>query len=112
MKPSSFLLLLAAAGIWDNLPEAPDVEEETDIAQVKRLPGDNTYAMHSGPGVGLPPEPPRLNRDRTFDPASVQRALALSPRALASTPPRPLATIRDDGAFDPGDDGKPTGAIR
>lgn len=89
----------------DNLPEAPDVEEETDIAQVKRLPGDNAYAMHSGPSVGLPPDPPR--REKAFDPASIERALALSPRRL-----RPTATIRDDGAFDPGDDGEPTGAIR
>ena len=46
----------------DTLPEAPDVEEETDIAQLKRLPGDNAYAMHSGPSVGLPPAPIRLRR--------------------------------------------------
>ena len=90
----------------DNLPEAPDVEEETDIAQLKRLPGDNTYAMHSGPSVGLPPQPPRIGREKAFDPASIERALALSAR------PRPPATIRDDGAFDPGEDGEPTGATR
>ena len=63
--------------------------------------------MHSSPGMSVPPEPPRFSREKSFDPAGAQRALALSPRG-----PRPPATIRDDGAFDPGDDGEPTGAIR
>ncbi len=78
----------------DTLPEAPDVEEETDIAQLKRLPGDNAYAMHSGPSVGLPPAPIRL-------PGSLSDSPRLS---------RPAATIREDGAFDPGDEGDVTGA--
>ena len=57
-------------------------------------------------GMATPPEPPRIAREKSFDPQSVKRALALSPK------PRPPATIRDDGAFDPGEDDEPTGAIR
>ena len=59
-----------------------------DIAQVKTLPGDNAYAMHSGPSVAVPPAP-----------IATPRSLALAPSF-----PRPPATIRSDGAFDPGDD--------
>ncbi|MFV0281672.1 MAG: extensin family protein [Rhodoblastus sp.] len=91
----------------DNLPDAPEVEEETDIAQTKRLPGDNSYAMNSGPSIGVPPAPPARAASRAFDPASVQRALALTPR-----PPRPAASIRAGSASDPGQDNEPTGAIR
>ena len=79
---------VAPAPRRDDLPDAPEVEEEMDIAQAKTLPGDNSYAMHSGPSMALPPAP-----------IAVNRSLALAPPI-----PRPPATIRDDGAFDPGDD--------
>lgn len=91
----------------DDLPEAPDVEEETDIAQVKTLPGSDMLALRSGPALATPPAPlppmratgaplamhaggATLDRTRTRDP--------LAP------PPRPSASLRDDGAFEPPDD--------
>lgn len=83
---------IAPAPRRDDLPDAPEVEEETDIAQAKTLPGDRSYAMHSGPSGAVPPAPIAMSRE-------TQRALALSPAM-----PRPPATIRSDGAFDPGDD--------
>lgn len=71
----------------DDLPDAPEVEEETDMAQAKTLPGSqNAYAMRGGPSGALPPAPPQR------------------PLAAMSAIPRPPATIRADGAFDPGDD--------
>ena len=69
----------------DDLPDAPDLEEETDTAALKTYPGDGGYAR-SAPSAGVPP-------------------LALAqPRPLAPPGLRPPATIRDDGAYDPGDD--------
>ncbi len=76
----------------DDLPDAPELEEETDIAQTKRLPGDAAYAMHAAPSGGLPPLALQQQHD-------VSRASAF---------PRPPGVIREDGAFDPGSDGDDT----
>ncbi|MDE2363959.1 MAG: extensin family protein [Hyphomicrobiales bacterium] len=79
----------------DNLPEAPDLEEETDSAQLKTYPGRD-YAR-AAPSGAVPPTPP----------------LALGPRNLS--PPREVAgsgIIRADGAFDPDDDSTSTIRMR
>ena len=75
----------------DDLPDAPEIDEETDIAQLKTLPGDNSYAQRSGPTGAVPP-------------------LALAPRNLAAPPGvlRPPGVIRADGAFDPNGDADDT----
>lgn len=71
----------------DNLPDAPEVEEETDIAQTKTLPGADMVALRNGPSFTAPP------------------AVIPNTRALAvAPPPRPSASLREDGAFVPADD--------
>jgi hypothetical protein len=78
----------------DDLPDAPDLEEETDIAQLKTLPGNSSYAAHNAPTGATPPQP------------------LPPPRNLAATPiSRPPATLRSDGAFDPGDDDDATATV-
>lgn len=69
----------------DDLPEAPELEEETDIAQLKTYPGEK-YAR-GAPTAAVPP-----------------MALSQPQRRLEPFDGlRPPGTIRADGAFDPGD---------
>jgi hypothetical protein len=80
----------------DNLPDAPSIEEETDMAQ-SHAPPPSAMALHAGPGpgpvAGLPPAYVDPNRP--------------PPRAYSAMPPAAPAhgSLRDDGAFVP--EGKP-----
>jgi hypothetical protein len=65
----------------DDLPDAPEVEEEIDMAQAPPQ-GSSTYAMHASVPAGLPPEP-------IARPMNLSRANALP------------AHMREDGAFVP-----------
>jgi hypothetical protein len=65
----------------DDLPDAPDLEEDVDMAQAPAR-ASSTYAMHASVPPGLPPEP--ISR----------------PAGLARTPRLP-ARIREDGAYVP-----------
>jgi hypothetical protein len=67
----------------DALPEAPDIDDDLDIAQAGTPPGprDKAYAMHSGPDLALAATTiAQADPKRTPDPAF---------RAAASEPPLP-----------------------
>ena len=89
----------------DGLPEAPEIDEELDVARARKgLPQARTAIAMGRLEPAAPPEATRLpNMTR------ISRAPALAASAGASAPlqlaPRSLATIRDDGAFDPGEVG-------
>lgn len=68
----------------DDLPDAPDLEEETDIARAPPSAAPS-YAMHASVGAGVPPQP-------VARPADYTRA-----RPLTAAPAR----MRPDGAFVP-----------
>jgi len=77
----------------DNLPDAPAIDEDLDVAQGGRPGGMQAMALHEGPGsldAGLPPAPPpRPGAAQTYAPL-----------------PQPQrGSIRDDGAFEP--EGRP-----
>ncbi|MGO9431804.1 extensin-like domain-containing protein [Rhodoblastus sp.] len=101
----------------DNLPEAPEIDDDLDIAQVGAPRGASAYAMHSGPDLALaaatiaaadtsrrvspngPPAPPR--RSAQTGP------MALHAPAAAETPSPPArGAMREDGVFVP--EGAPT----
>ncbi|MFO1115706.1 MAG: extensin family protein [Beijerinckiaceae bacterium] len=69
----------------DDLPDAPDLEEETDIAALKTYPGESRG--RNGISASVPPMALAQPRPRSIDDIL-----------------RPPGTIRGDGAFDPGDD--------
>ena len=77
----------------DDLPDAPEVEEETDMAQLKTYPGEQSYGRASINGATPP------------------LALAQPRNLSAASAPRPPGTIRDDGAFDPGDGDDVTSSV-
>jgi hypothetical protein len=82
----------------DGLPNPPEIDEEVDIAQAGRPPGD-TLASHLGPG----PAPPARIPDAYFAAA----ARVPSARAYAPVPPEPVhGSLRDYGAFVP--EGQPS----
>lgn len=81
----------------DNLPDPPDIEEETDMA---RAPANaaQTYAMHASIPAAVPPQP-------------IARPTGLRERAYTAGPAR----MRGDGAFVPQgnpDDWDVTSSIR
>ena len=69
----------------DDLPDAPEIEEEADIARAP-VNASTAYAMHASVPAELPPAP--ISR-----PTDLSRA-----RPLAATAP---ARMRSDGAFVP-----------
>ena len=71
----------------DDLPDAPEIEEETDMAQSSRAPASSreSYAMHASVPAGIPPQP--ISRPSDFSRA----------RAMSAAPAR----MRSDGAFVP-----------
>jgi Extensin-like protein C-terminus len=72
----------------DNLPEAPSIEDDLDVAQAGTPPGSQALALHSGPGsveAALPPPRPPLQ----------------AARAYVQWPQPQRGSIRDDGAFVP-----------
>jgi hypothetical protein len=83
----------------DNLPDAPDIEEELDVAQSM---GRGALAMH-GLDASVPAAPMPMGRV----PMSTRRLSAIAPPTNLR-PPMALgqnrATIRDDGVYDPGED--------
>jgi hypothetical protein len=113
----------------DNLPEAPDIDDDLDIAQVGVPSGGGAYASRSGPDLALaaatiaaaaparrtdapspaprtaenaPPAPPRR--------PAASGPLALHAPAVAPTPPPPPEPVRgrmrEDGVFVP--EGQPS----
>jgi hypothetical protein len=99
----------------DNLPDAPDIDDDLDIAQAG-VPNVGAYAVHSGPDLALaastiqaaaparhndppPPAPPR--RTAVTGPASGPLALH-APAGLETPPPSPArGRMREDGVFVP-----------
>ena len=73
----------------DDLPDAPDIEEETDMARAPAR-GSTSYAMTPSVPAGLPPEPVARPTGR------------VGSRPVAAAPAR----IRSDGAFVP--EGEPS----
>ncbi|MDE2577474.1 MAG: extensin family protein [Hyphomicrobiales bacterium] len=101
LPPATVVAPPSAAPPRDNLPDPPEVEEETDIAQAKTLPGQNAYALHNAPDFGAPPQPLR-------SPARIESAA----RVGGPMPLRTQGALRPDGAFVPPDDiGDETSAI-
>ena len=90
----------------DGLPDAPPIDEELDVARLHRItPQTSQRAMALGSlDVGAPPDPTRLGNA-----SRLNRAPPLSSSRLPDAPiqlgPRTQASIRDDGAFDPGEIG-------
>ena len=76
----------------DDLPDAPEVEEETDIAQIKTRPGDPA-ASRGALALATPPAPPQT-------------------RALAIAPARRPGHLREDGAFVPPDEDDVVATLR
>ncbi len=89
----------------DGLPEAPELEEELDVARANRnLPPQARTAMALGRlDVASPPDSTRVpNMTRITRAPSLSTSAGVKPLQLL---PRSVATIRDDGAFDPGEIG-------
>ncbi len=90
----------------DGLPDPPQLDEELDVAKLRRItPQNSQRAMALGSlDVGAPPDPTRLGNA-----SRINRAPPLAPPRPSGSPlllgPRTAATIRDDGAFDPGEIG-------
>ncbi len=96
----------------DNLPEAPEIDDDLDIAQAGPPRGAASYAMHTAPDLSLAAatiaaaDPAR----RPGAPTSPGRPMGAGPAALhapaapeafvAQSPPR-RGTMRDDGVFEP-----------
>ena len=98
----------------DNLPEAPEIDDDLDIAQAGAPRGATSYAMHSGPEMALaaaslgatdiarrnvaaaPPEPPR--RPNALGPIALH-----APAAIETAPPPPprRRRMREDGSVEP-----------
>jgi hypothetical protein len=105
-KPTPQPQLLPAPGRDDGLPAAPELDEELDVARVhKGLPPSARTAMALGSlDVATPPDPSRM--------PNATRIARAPPLASSQQSARPMqlggrsaASIRDDGAFDPGEVG-------
>jgi hypothetical protein len=112
----------------DNLPEAPDIDDDLDIAQVGVPGGGGAYASRPGPDLALaaatieaaaparrmgapPPAPPIAGNAPPAPPRrpAASGPLALHAPAVAPTPPPPEPTrgrMREDGVFVP--EGQPS----
>lgn len=87
----------------DSLPDAPDVEDELDIAQSGPPRGVNTYAIHSGPDLSAAAATiDRAPRAAEGDPPSPPRRPAAGPMALHAPTRSPApGAMREDGSFAP-----------
>jgi len=96
----------------DNLPEAPEIDDDLDIAQAGPPRGAASYAMHSGPDLSLAAATiaaadPARRRPGAPGPTALHAPAApetYAPAApetyLAQSPPR-RGNMREDGAFEP-----------
>jgi hypothetical protein len=90
----------------DDLPDAPDLDEDIDMAQA-HPPSSGMYAMHSGPSPSVPQQPQRL---RAFNSDEISKLIARSgapldlqhPTASAYAPrPSRAGAMGADGVFVP-----------
>ena len=105
-KPLPSPQLLPPLPRKDNLPDPPQLDEELDVARNGAAPRNGSspreaMALHQPDGMGQPYQP-----GNSRVPLSTRRLSSMAPPApigpsLAYGGPH--ATIRDDGAFDPGD---------
>jgi hypothetical protein len=87
----------------DDLPDAPDIDEDIDMAQALP-PSTGMYAMHNGPAGRVPQQPLQL---QAFNADEISKLLARSgrpvdlqhPTASAYAPPRALAAPVRAGAM-------------
>jgi len=88
----------------DSLPEAPDVEDELDVAQNAPPRGVNTYAIHSGPDLSAAAA--TIARAPDGEPPLPPRRPGAGPMALHAPPARPPAPgpMREDGSIAPSPD--------
>ncbi|GAC1335889.1 MAG: hypothetical protein NVSMB26_21410 [Beijerinckiaceae bacterium] len=99
----------------DDLPDAPEIDDDIDMAQGGRpAAASSTYAMHSAPSAAVPRQE-RSFEGRTFDSQAISKLIARSDAPLdlrnsnasAYAPPRPPArpvragAMGADGVFVP-----------
>ncbi len=90
----------------DNLPDAPEIEDDLDIAQAGPPRGANSYSMQPGPDLaataaiisGNPPKPPR-RPPAGQNAGSGPLALHAAPTDLPAAPRR--GSMSEDGVFSP-----------
>lgn len=69
----------------DSLPEAPDIDDDLDIAQAGAPPVARAYALHSGPDLAL--------AAATIEAAKAQEAPPVTRESMAPLPPRRPSTL-------------------
>jgi hypothetical protein len=98
----------------DDLPDAPDIDEDIDMASA-RPPSSAMYAMHASPSAAVPQPPRRQEELQAFNADEISKLIARSnapldlqhPTANAyaapRTPQRPVraGAIGSDGVFVP-----------
>ena len=96
----------------DGLPDAPEIEDDLDIAQSGPPRENRAYAMHSGPDLALAAATiaaadPARRQNQTPQPArrpsqNATGAVALHAPAPEQAPAAPQrGAMRDDGVFEP-----------
>lgn len=105
-KPAPAPTLVPVPRFDDGLPEAPELDEELDVARMQRnMPQARTAMALGRLDAATPPQAtpvPNMSRIQRAPPLATSggKPLQLLPRSVTS-----IATMGDDGVFDPGEVG-------
>jgi hypothetical protein len=98
-KPTPSPQLMPVPRKKDNLPPAPEIDDDIDIAQAGGLPSRNAMAMGSL-NLGVPAAPPQRAPASTIQNASLTPVLPAGPsgQPMSLSPPIPLPPQRGAGS--------------